>query len=247
MTVKRRATTASRGTAAHSASAPASAPRSRAPARRPSKPTLPPKAGYHHGDLARTLVLAATQLVEQGGPAALTLREAARLAGVSVAAPYRHFADREALLAAVLAEGFDGLTAHTESARQAAPDALAALRAVGIGYVEFAVAHPSVYRLMFGPECDKTNHPALMAAGERALGVLVRSVQDAQAAGRIRPGPPETVALGGWSICHGLASLYVDGLLAGTLPVPIDQAAEALVDMLLAGAAVVPGAAARRR
>jgi AcrR family transcriptional regulator len=215
--------------------------------RRPTKPVPKAKAGYHHGDLARALVQAAVQLVEHGGPAALTLREAARLAGVSVAAPYRHFADREALLAAVLAEGFDGLTAHTEAARRTAPDALSALRAVGIGYVEFAVAHPSVYRLMFSPACDKANHPALLAAGERALGVLVRAVHEAQAAGRIRPGPPETVALGGWSICHGLASLHVDGLLAGTLPVPIEQAAQVLVDMLLAGAAITPPAAARRR
>lgn len=205
-------------------------------AKRRARPTVPPKAGYHHGDLARALVLAATQLVVQGGPAALTLREAARLAGVSVAAPYRHFADREALLAAVLAEGFDGLAAHTEAARLAAPDALAALRAVGLAYVEFAVLHPSVYRLMFGPECDKASHPALLAAGERARGVLVRAVVDAQAAGRIAAGPPDTVALAGWSICHGLASLHVDGLLAGTIPMPIDLAAQALVDMLLTGA-----------
>lgn len=205
-------------------------------AKRRARPTVPPKAGYHHGDLARALVLAATQLVVQGGPAALTLREAARLAGVSVAAPYRHFADREALLAAVLAEGFDGLAAHTEAARQAAPDALNALRAVGLAYVEFAVLHPSVYRLMFGPECDKASHPELLAAGERARGVLVRAVVDAQAAGRIAAGPPDTVALAGWAICHGLASLHVDGLLAGTIPMPIDHAAQALVDMLLAGA-----------
>lgn len=194
-----------------------------------------PKPAYHHGDLARALVDSATVLIEQGGPSALTLREAARLAGVSVAAPYRHFADREALLAAVLAKGFDGLAEHTERARLAAPDALAALRAVGVAYVDFAAAHPSVYRLMFGPECDKPSYPALMAAGDRALAVLVQSVREAQAAGRIRAGPPEPVALAGWSICHGLASLHVDGLLAGSLPMPVHDAAEQLVDMLLAG------------
>jgi AcrR family transcriptional regulator len=192
---------------------------------------------YHHGDLPRALVRAARQLVEQAGPAALTLREAARLAGVSVAAPYRHFADREALLAAVLTEGFDELAECTEAARQAAPDALQALRAVGLAYVAFAAQRASIYRLMFGPECDKAHHPALMAAGQRALGVLVQAVRDAQAAGRVAPGPPEAVALAGWSLCHGLASLHADGLLAGTLPVPVDAAAEALVDMLLAGVA----------
>lgn len=214
--------------------------RAASPGRTGDKPAPVAKPPYHHGDLARALVQSATALVEQHGPAGLTLREAARRAGVSVAAPYRHFADRAALLAAVLAEGFDGLTEHTETARRAAPDALAALRAVGVAYVDFAAAHPSVYRLMFGPDCDKPAYPALMAAGERALGVLVRSVRDAQAAGRIQPGAPEPLALAGWSICHGLASLHVDGLLAGTLPMPVHEAAERLVDMLLAGVTTQP-------
>jgi AcrR family transcriptional regulator len=212
-----------------------------------AKPALTPKPAYHHGDLARALVLSATALVEQGGPGALTLREAARRAGVSVAAPYRHFADRAALLAAVLAEGFDGLAEHTERARRAAPDALAALRAVGVAYVDFAAAHPSVYRLMFGPDCDKPAYPDLMAAGERALAVLVRSVRDAQAAGRVQAGPAEPVALAGWSLCHGLASLHVDGLLTATLPMPVHDAAEQLVDMLVRGVATREGTPSRQR
>lgn len=213
------------------------------------KTKIPAKPAYHHGDLARALVRSATTLIQQGGPGALTLREAARQAGVSVAAPYRHFADREALLAAVLAEGFDGLAEHTDRARRKAPDALAALRAVGLAYVEFAVANPSVYRLMFGPECDKQAHPDLMASGQRAYGVLVQAVCDAQAAGLVQPGPPEVVALAGWSICHGLASLHADGLLEGRLPLTVDQAAQRLVDMLLAGAALPPprAAPAKRR
>jgi AcrR family transcriptional regulator len=215
--------------------APAALAKSLPAARKAAHKPPASKPAYHHGDLARALVDSATALIEQGGPSALTLREAARLAGVSVAAPYRHFADREALLAAVLAKGFDGLAEHTERARLAAPDALAALRAVGVAYVDFAAAHPSVYRLMFGPECDKPSYPALMAAGDRALAVLVQSVREAQAAGRIRAGPPEPVALAGWSICHGLASLHVDGLLTGSLPMPVHDAAEQLVDMLLAG------------
>ena len=216
------------------------------PRRRRPTPA-PVREAYHHGDLARALVRAATQLVEHGGPAALTLREAARLAGVSVAAPYRHFADREALLAAVLTQGFDELADETERARKAATDALAALRAVGLAYVAFAARRSSIYRLMFGPECDKAHHPALMAAGQRALGVLVQAVREAQAAGRVPPGPPEMVALAGWSLCHGLASLHADGLLAGSMPVRVDTAAEALVDMLLAGAAPAAAAAAPAR
>lgn len=208
------------------------------------------KPAYHHGDLARALVDAATQLVGRAGPSALTLREAARLAGVSVAAPYRHFADREALLAAVLTEGFVELAATTDRARATAlaeRGALAALRAVGLAYVAFAARRPSIYRLMFGPECDKASHPGLMAAGHRALGVLVQAVRDAQATGQVRPGPPEMVALAGWSLCHGLASLHTDGLLASSLSVPVEQAAQWLVDMLLVGAAQPPAPKSNRK
>lgn len=196
-----------------------------------------PKAGYHHGDLSRALVVAATRLVEAGGGGRLTLRAAAQAAGVSVAAPYRHFADREALLAAVLAEGFLELARRTDAARLAAPDPMAALAATGLAYVKFAAAHPRTYRLMFGPECDKASHPALMQAGLAARGVLHQAVADCNAAGLLRPGADvQQVALAGWALTHGLASLHVDGLLAGT-PASHDlvATAQALNAMLLAG------------
>ncbi|HSI57458.1 MAG TPA: TetR-like C-terminal domain-containing protein [Ideonella sp.] len=217
--------------------------------RKPSRPaagrsTPPP---YHHGDLARALVVAARSLIETGGSGRLTLRDAAAAAGVSVAAPYRHFADRQALLAAVLAEGFDELAEATEAARRGAPDALGALRAVGLAYVDFAVRQRAIYRLMFGPECNKAAYPALLAAGQRARGVLVQAVQACQAAGVVTAAQPaDAIALAGWSLCHGLASLHADGLLADTLPVPIEAAAETLVQMLLHGVALPsPRATAR--
>ncbi len=177
------------------------------------------------------------------------MRHRPRRNGAAAAAEVAAIVRSAAGLAAALAEGFDGLAEHTERARRQAPDALAALRAVGLAYVGFAVANPSVYRLMFGPECDKQAHPDLMIAGQRAYGVLVQAVRDAQAAGFVHPGPPEVVALAGWSICHGLASLHADGLLEGRLPLTIAQAAQRLVDMLLAGAALPPprAAAAKRR
>ena len=214
-------------------------PKARTAAKSDAAAQLPhqPKAGYHHGDLSRALVVAATRLVEAGGGGRLTLRAAAQAAGVSVAAPYRHFADREALLAAVLAEGFLELARRTDAARLAAPDPLAALAATGLAYVQFAAAHPRTYRLMFGPECDKASHPALMQAGHAARGVLHQAVADCAAAGLLRPSANvQQVALAGWSLTHGLASLYVDGLLAGT-PASQDLAAtaQALNAMLLAG------------
>jgi len=196
---------------------------------------------YHHGDLPRALVAAARQLIETGGSARLTLREAAAAAGVSVAAPYRHFADRQALLAAVLTQGFDELAEAPEAARRAAPDPLASLQAVGLAYVGFAVRQPAIYRLMFGPECDKAHHPALHCAGQRARGVLVHAVKVCQAAGLVvAEQPAESLALAGWSLCHGLASLYADGMLADTLPIPIEAAAAALVQMLLQGVMAKP-------
>lgn len=211
----------------------------RTPRKTEASPCLPdqPKAGYHHGDLARALVVAATRLVESGGSSQLTLRAAARTAGVSVAAPYRHFADREALLAAVLVEGFLQLAKRTEAARRAAPDPLSALAATGLAYVQFAAAHPRTYRLMFGPECDKSRHPALMEAGHAALGVLLQAVADCAAAGLLRPdADAQQVALAGWSLTHGLASLHVDGLLAGKIANEnLTATAQALNAMLLDG------------
>lgn len=191
---------------------------------------VPPKAGYHHGDLARALCIAAAGLIESGRP--LTLRAAADAAGVSAAAPYRHFADRATLLAAVLAEGFRELARVTEAARAAAPDPLGALQAVGVSYVHFATVHPRIYRLMFGPECDKAAHPELMAAGRAAFGVLQAAVADCEAAGLLAPADPVQVALSGWSIAHGLASLHADGFLAGR---DAGDMAPAIMHMLING------------
>ncbi len=202
-----------------------------------SRPRVRKKSAksYHHGDLARALVDAAEQLIESGGYARLTLREAAQAAGVSVAAPYRHFADREALLAAVLAKGFRELAQRTDAARRAAPDAMAALMAVGLAYVSFAGDRPAIYRLMFGPECDKAGHPDLMAAGHEALSVLVDAVATCKAAGLIGDADVQQVALLGWSTSHGLASLHADGILAATMPGDLRSTAQAVLGMLIDG------------
>ncbi|MBA2675232.1 TetR/AcrR family transcriptional regulator [Ramlibacter sp.] len=197
----------------------------------------PAKTAYHHGDLALALVQAAQQLIELGGGARLSLREAARVAGVSVAAPYRHFADREALLAAVLAEGFRELAAATDAARQAAPGPMEGVLAVGMAYVRFAAGHPQTYRMMFGAECDKAAYPELKEAGQQAFGVLVSAVSACKAGGFI--GPEADVAqivLAGWSLSHGLASLHADGMLEGNLPGGLEPTAAALFGMLLRGA-----------
>lgn len=194
------------------------------------------KIAYHHGALPRALVDAATRLIEEGEGARLTLRAAAQAAGVSVAAPYRHFADREALLAATLAEGFRELAQRTDDARRAAPEPMAALIATGLAYVRFAAERPRLYRLMFGPECDKASHADLMEAGQQAHAVLNQAVADCHAAGLIGEADVDQVALAGWSLTHGLASLHADGLLAGTAAERhMDATARALVLMLIDG------------
>ena len=173
------------------------------------------KKGYHHGDLASALVTAATQTLESDGPEAVTLRDVARRAGVSVAAPYRHFVDREALIAAVLTEGFLELARVTETARLKAADAEASVLAVGLAYLRYAAKHPVLYRVMFGHAGKKAAHPGLMAAGRQALEVLVRAVEAARADGALLGESVQLVTLAGWALVHGLSSLQADGLLVG--------------------------------
>ena len=193
------------------------------------------RPGYHHGDLARALVEAAEALVAQRGPAHLTLREAARLAGVSVAAPYRHFADREALLAAVLAKGFLELAHEMEAGRGSQAGALDALSAVGEALVRFSARKPSIYRLMFGPECDKGKHPELLAAGHEALSVPARAVDVCAEAGLLATADRQAVVLAGWSLCHGLSSLHADGMLAALGPLDVQRTSKKLIRLLFEG------------
>ncbi len=174
-------------------------------------------------------------MVDDGGAQALTLRGAAQQAGVSAAAPYRHFADRDALLAAVISEGFDELTVATEAARSTTGDPVAAYLAVGHAYLDFAATHPSLYRLMFGIDCHKPDYPELLEAGQRAFGVVLRAAQECGHAGLIGARAPEEVALAGWTMVHGLASLHVDGVLGLVLPVPLPDAASALFSILTDG------------
>lgn len=202
---------------------------------RVSRPRIARKAGYHHGDLRRALLVAAERLIERKGPAQLTLRETAKLAGVSVAAPYRHFADKEALLAAVLEGGFDALASRLSAARLAAPSPQAALVAVGTTYVRFADENRSVYRLMFGSAVDKSRHAALHAAGQAALGELLAAVTACQQAGLLIEAGAHELALSGWALCHGLASLRADGALDSAMPVDGSSAGERLIHFLLHG------------
>ncbi len=185
------------------------------------KSTAPRRDSYHHGDLKRALTSAALSLVAEKGPKGFTLTEAARRAGVSAAAPYRHFADKAELLATVAEQGFVDLHAALVAAADAAPDPKARVVELGRAYVRWAVAHPDHYRVMFGSEISKADHPALGVAADRAFGDLLDAI-----AGLGDDQDARVVAAPLWSLVHGVASLAIGGELAA---VGIRQDPEAMI------------------
>lgn len=224
------------------------------------------KRNYHHGDLRRALLDAAWRLVAEKGLAALTLREVARAAGVSHAAPYHHFPSRTALLDALAEEGFAGLDRAMAEA-QAGPaagdpaevgqtprpvDGADVMVRIGRAYVDFACTHPEQLQVMFRPrhlESEGPPPPALAEIGAQAYGHLADGVRVCQAQGLAPAGDPNELALSAWSLVHGFASLWSQGQLGALIPNP-DQFArqrDQLLRNLQAGwqaAAAAPAAPA---
>jgi len=162
---------------------------------------------YHHGHLREVLLQAAIQLIAEVGPAAFTLREVARRAGVSHNAPYRHFPEREDLLAAVAAQGFRELNAAMSEAANKQPNALGQLKHAGVAYVEFALRRPEHFTVMFDAPISKRKHPDSAAAAEQAFGTLMSFVKGCQDAGRLPSGDLRQMALLAWTMVHGIAKL----------------------------------------
>lgn len=168
------------------------------------------RRGYHHGNLREALVEAAISLIAEKGPAGFTIAEAARLAGVSPAAPYRHFRDAEALLAEVAIRGFDRLAEDlTRAWNGGRGDAVAAFEAMGRAYLAFARTQPAYYAAMFEARLPQGSHPELAAAGDRAFGALRDAAETMTA--RLPPArrpPALMMALHVWAMAHGIASLF---------------------------------------
>jgi len=178
---------------------------------------------YHHGDLKRALIKAALELLAEGGVQALTLRAAARAAGVSPAAPYRHYEDKAALLAAVATEGFTTLTDRLRQARASVDDPLEQLRRTAVAYVEFAAECTPHFRVMFGHELtERARFGDLVEAADAAHAELTGAIETCQAAGIIRPGDPQYLAMSAHAMVHGVASLG----MAGQLGRPVDDLGE---------------------
>jgi AcrR family transcriptional regulator len=193
---------------------------------------------YHHGDLRRALVSGAAELLATCGPNGVTLREVARRAGVSQAAPYRHFASKEALLAAVAEESFAALTLALTHGRDAGGrEGAERLRGVAKAYLQFAAAHPSDYRLMWSPIPRGRAHPGLRARADESAAVLFDVVETVASAGQKRGGRVRPLAIVVWALLHGLAGLVIDEQLPPEVRerVPLETLAGAAMDVLLDG------------
>src|SRR3978361_1641635 len=191
--------------------------------------------GYHHGNLKEALLQAALGLIAEKGPAGFTFADAARSAGVSPAPPCRHFRDRDELLSSIAQRGFEQFEAVlTKAWDDGRPDTVTAFERVGKAYLAFARDEPAFYSAMFESGLPVDLNPALMAASERAVGVI-RAAAERLAAltppGMTRP-PALMMALHIWSMAHGVASLFGRGDAARRkLPMSPDDllAAHALI------------------
>ncbi|TQF16665.1 TetR/AcrR family transcriptional regulator [Myxococcus llanfairpwllgwyngyllgogerychwyrndrobwllllantysiliogogogochensis] len=176
------------------------------------KPAAPRKRAYHHGDLRQALVDATLKLIATEDVGAVSLREVARRAGVTAAAPYHHFRDKDALLAAVAEEGYRALNQRMDESLSSirAPRTDNQLRALARCYVRFAVEHPAHYRVMFRQEWgDEEKYASLHAEGMRAYGRLQELAKETTG-GKV---DMDTLAFTVWAWVHGLASLWNEGPL----------------------------------
>jgi len=206
--------------------------------------------GYHHGNLKEALLRAALELIAQKGPAGFTFAEAARWAGVSPAAPYRHFRDRDDLLANVALRGFNQFAAALAQAwDQGRPDALTALDRMGKAYLAFARTEPAYYSAMFESGISPASTPELRDAGDRAFAVLRQAAEKLCAEVPLPSRPPALmVALHIWSVSHGVASLFGRGDAAQrSLPMSAEELLEAAVLVYLRGLGLPAPAAAPSR
>jgi len=178
---------------------------------------------YHHGDLRQALVHGALRELERGRAEALSLRALGRALGVSPRAPYRHFATKEALLAAVAVEGLRRFEAFVSvRIASAGPDPVAKLRAIAAAYVLFAVEHPAAFRVMYAPYATvEEDAPELVLARSEGHRASMAVIVAGQKAGLLRGGDPMQLALALWTSMHGLAVLLTEGQL-GRYDRPVD-------------------------
>jgi AcrR family transcriptional regulator len=196
------------------------------------------RRGYHHGNLREALIGAALDLISQKGPAGFTFAEAARQAGVSPAAPYRHFRDRDALMADVARQGFERFAQRLAAAwNDGCPSPLAALERLGHAYLGFAREEPAYFSAMFESGVPVATHRDLQEASDRAFAVLRGASEAVVAALPPAKRPPALMmALHIWSLSHGIASLFARGDAARrSMPISPEELLEAATLVYLQG------------
>ena len=194
--------------------------------------------GYHHGNLKEALVRAALELIVEKGPAGFTFADAARWAGVSPAAPYRHFRDRDALLADVARRGFEEFASVLAKAwDEGRPEVMAAFDRLGKTYLAFAKSEPAYYSAMFEAGVPLDTDRELREASENAFAVLRAAAEKLVLLMPSQGRPPALmVALHVWAMTHGIASLFGRGdLVRRALPMPPEELLEAAVLIYLRG------------
>jgi AcrR family transcriptional regulator len=202
-----------------------------------------PRRPYHHGNLREALLEGAVRVIAELGPAGFTLREVARRAGVSHNAPYRHFRDKDALLATVAAQGFRELThALREPGERpgkahsgAQLSTLEKLKQSGLAYVAFAVRRPEHFTVMFDAPVINSKDPEYTQASQEAFNTLLNYIRNCQAAGQLPPGNTVERALYAWSLVHGIAKLAVAGRFPFRTKAALMKFAKFAIDESVAG------------
>jgi len=201
------------------------------------------KRGYHHGNLREALVAEAIRILSEKGLDGVTLAEAARMAGVSPAAPYRHFSDRSSLMAAVAREGFERFADHLSAAWDRGNGTpLEALNRIGRAYLDFAKKESALYAAMFESGVAHSSDPELSREANRAFYILKDACSDLhETLPENRRAPALMIALHVWSMAHGIASLFGRGDNAGrAIPVSPEELLEAGVLIYFDGLGIEP-------
>jgi AcrR family transcriptional regulator len=217
--------------------------RSKTPGRRPARPRKPQP--YHHGDLRRVLIDAAFELVEEGGAGRVSVREAARRAGVSPGAPFRHFESRDALMTAVAIEAQRRFRAEIDAALAEAPagDPLARFRGFGVAYLRWAMRNPAHFEIISsGRLFDHDSSAELARDNAEVIGTVGRTLAEAFAQGQLRVADLDRVQIAARSLVYGFARMNIDGHFPrwGVASKDAEATAEAVVDLFIDGIAKHP-------
>lgn len=218
------------------------------PKRQSARQQPEPSKPYHHGDLRRVLIEAALQLAGEGGAEAVSVREAARRAGVSPGAPFRHFPSRDALMTAVAGEAQQRFRAEISAALADVPDSdpLARFRALGLAYLRWAMHNPAHFEIISSGRYFEHDKAAdLSRDNAELIGLAERTLAEAFALGQLRSGDLKRVQLAGRALVYGFARMNIDGHFPrwGISKDEAGPTAEAILDLFIEGIARRPGPA----